>query len=117
MLRPILAINIALLTEGAGMEWPKLETSMNRGVNENAVLEPDTIPADNHNPLNADNHIISPMRITIIPPMRLSTVSLRAPNRFSGTKKCRGRKQQAATRSISRRRALSKTFFSRVVLA
>ncbi len=43
------AINMALLTEGAGTEWPKLQTSMNRGVNENAALKPDTIPADNHN--------------------------------------------------------------------
>ena len=56
MLRPILAINIALLTEGAGMEWPKLETSMNRGVNENAALKPDTIQADNHKPPNSVKH-------------------------------------------------------------
>ena len=55
MLRPILAINIALLTEGAGMEWPKLETSMNRGVNENAALK---------------SRIR--FRITIPPPIRLS---------------------------------------------
>ena len=52
MLRPIFAINMALLTEGAGMEWPKLETSMNRGVNENVALKSDTIP-DNHNPPNS----------------------------------------------------------------
>ena len=32
------------------MEWPKLETSMNRGVNENAALKPDKIQAGNHNP-------------------------------------------------------------------
>ena len=66
MLRPDPAINMALLTEGgcggrscykhcppnggAGMEWPKLETSMNRGVNENAALKPDKIQAGNHNP-------------------------------------------------------------------
>ncbi len=31
MLAPILAINIALLTEGAGMELPRLQTAMNRG--------------------------------------------------------------------------------------
>ena len=34
------------------MEWPKLETSMNRGVNENEALKSDTIP-DNHNPPNS----------------------------------------------------------------
>ena len=32
------------------MERPKPRTSMNRDVNENAALEPDTIPANNHNP-------------------------------------------------------------------
>ena len=63
MLRPILAINIALLTEGAGMEWPKLETSMNRGVNENAALTPDTIPADNHNPPNSVKHPFYPSKL------------------------------------------------------
>ena len=31
MFAAILAINMALLTEGAGMEWPRLQTSMNRG--------------------------------------------------------------------------------------
>ena len=51
MPRPIAAINMALLTEGAGTEWRKLQT-MNRGVNENAALKPETILADNHNPPN-----------------------------------------------------------------
>ncbi len=51
MLRPLLAINIALLTEGAGMEWPKLETSMNRGVRrrpacKNPTIKTDTIRSD-----------------------------------------------------------------------
>ena len=50
MLRLITSINIALLTEGAGMEGPRLQTSMNQGGNENVALKPDTIPADNHNP-------------------------------------------------------------------
>ncbi len=66
MLRPILAINIALLTEGAGMERAKLETSMNRGVNENVALKSDTIP-DNHNPPNSIKRPVKGAVVAIIP--------------------------------------------------
>ena len=59
MLRRTPAINMALLTEGAGMGWPKLQTSINRGVNENAALNENVA-------LNSDT-------ISVSPPIRLST--------------------------------------------
>ena len=38
------------------MEWPKLETSMNQGVNENAALKPDKIQAGNHKSPDSVKH-------------------------------------------------------------